>query len=54
MVIPLSSNNQSRILTEHQKEKMSERPVIPTMYTSIEPSLNTQPFEIHEELMNER
>lgn len=37
-----------RLLTEHQKEKLRTPPVLPPMYTSVEPSLNTQPFEVQE------
>ena len=39
----------SKLLTEHQKEKMRERSdSIPSLYNTVDPSLSTQPFTIDE------
>ena len=54
VVIGPSHPKEPRLLTEHQKEKQRERPELPPMYTAIDPSLSTQPFEIEEDESVER
>lgn len=49
VVIGPSRSKDPKLLTEHQKEKQRERSELPPMYTAIDPSLSTQPFEIEED-----